>query len=187
MLGPVAVSFYSILRTVSRLIIQINGLISNSFWPELSSAFARKNFQDVKKIYRLSSKLIFWLSFIMLILLYFFGSQIINVWTKGKVELNMTIFLVLIFTAIFHTLWYVNFTLYASINKHKFFSALYLGLSIFGFILTGFLLHLFGIVGGTFGQFFSELIMLFYALPKGLSMVNEKFSKYINNLFRLNF
>ena len=55
MLGPVAVTFYSILRTVSRFIIQINGLISNSFWPELSSAFARKNFQDVKSIYSASN------------------------------------------------------------------------------------------------------------------------------------
>jgi len=187
MLGPVAVTFYSILRTVSRFIIQINGLISNSFWPELSSAFARKNFQDVKNIYRLSSKLIFWLSLIMLILLYFYGSQIINIWTKGKVQLNFTIFLVLIFTAIFHTFWYVNYILFASINKHKFFSFLYLGLSIFGLILSGLLMYTFGIVGGVFGQFFSELIMLFIAVPKALNLTNEKFSKYIKNFFRLTF
>jgi O-antigen/teichoic acid export membrane protein len=183
-LGPTSVTFYSILRTVSRFIIQINGLISNSFWPELSSAFARKNFHDVKNIYRLSSKLIFWLSFVMLIVLYFYGYQIINVWTKGKVQLNFTIFLMLIFTAIFHTFWYANYTLFASINKHRFFSFLYLGLSVLGFVLSGLLMHPFGIVGGAFGQFFSELIMLFYALPKGLNLVNEKFSKYINNLFR---
>lgn len=187
MLGPVAVTFYTIFRTVSRFIIQINGLISNSFWPELSSAFARNNLQDVKNIYRLSSKLIFWLSFIMLVVLYFYGAQIINVWTRGKVQLNITIFLVLIFTAIFHTFWYANYTLFAAINKHKFLSFLYLGLSILGLILSGLLMHPFGIVGGTLGQFFSEIIMFFYALPKGLNLVNEKFRKYINNLFRFSF
>jgi hypothetical protein len=45
----------------------------------------------------------------------------------------------------------------------------------------------FGIVGGVFGQFFSELIMLFIAVPKALNLINEKFSKYIKNFFRLTF
>ena len=85
MLGPTAVVVFSTSRTLARLIRQITNTLTDSAWPELSSAFGRGDISIARRLHRYTSQITLWIGFIFGIFMMMCGPLIFAFWTHRKI------------------------------------------------------------------------------------------------------
>ncbi len=124
--GSVAVVLYNTTRTLVNFAKIGLGLIGNSFWPEYSLAYGKKDFGLMKKMHRYSVSSSLYLSILLAFFLFLFGKTIYMPWTNYKMDFNSVLFYNFLFTMVLSTIWGVSSVVLAATNNHKMYSLLYL-------------------------------------------------------------
>lgn len=133
--GGTTVAAFSMARTLVRLLMQVGIVLNNALRPEVSRLLGQKQKKKAISVVRNGSYaaavlMLFGIGGVALI-----GSQILDIWSGGKVQLPETFLVLLSLHAAINVLWYVPSTYLFAQNKHGNISWLYMGFSIISLFL----------------------------------------------------
>ncbi len=166
-LGPVAVVTFSVLRTLSRLVLQLAWGVSHSFEPELSVAWGRRDMALLQKLYVYALRAGFWLAVFAGLTLYVFGNWIVRRWTHGMALMDSRLFHWLLLSSASSILWYSGLIVLKSSNAHLRAAVLYLVISATGVGAALLLLHLTGRLADTgMALIVIDVGMIIYVMPQ---------------------
>src|SRR5206468_4221137 len=118
-LGPGAVVVFSTTRTLTRLALQLMGVINSAVWPEISMAYASGRLDLARKLHRHSVQTSLWMSLGIILCFTAFGGSVLTVWTRGKVIVDITLFRLMLVIIFANTIWFTSSVVPAAINKHQ--------------------------------------------------------------------
>jgi O-antigen/teichoic acid export membrane protein len=155
------------------------GVISAAIWPELSIALGSRNLELARKIHKNALAYSFWLSFVIILLLLFFGQYIIQIWTHNLITFDAHLFWILLFGVFLNSIYNASTVVGISINKFNTIAMTYLIVTAISFITSLFLVRYFGLDGAGISLLLIEFTMFFSVFKRSLLVLEENSSSII--------
>ena len=105
MVGATAVGIYGATRTLVRAPLQLSGLVIRPSIPELTRAYAEKNFSIINKLNKLNLKVTLYTLLPIGVIFLFFGEKIVFHLSNGKIIPSFKLIFFLFIGVIFHGVW----------------------------------------------------------------------------------
>lgn len=182
-LGSEAVVIFSILRTLSRLVLQVMNVINQAILPELSVAYGTGDLSLLKNLHRRSCQVSVWLSFVTVICLFIVGPWIILVWTHGKVVMDMTLFSIMLCAIIGNSFWSTSSCVLGATNRHQGVAVCYVTTTAISLIVAIYLTSKFGLNGTAVSVLCTEIVMSMNVVNASLSLVQDNFISFVKSVF----
>lgn len=173
LLGPVAVVAFSTLRTLSRLSVQLIGVIKSGLWPELSRAFGEGDISLARRLHRRACQASIGFSLLGGLLLWISGPFIYQVWIGHRFAFDATCFHVLLLVTVTSSLWDTSAVIPISTNDHVRIALAFVGTSVFSLGMAWLLVPRLGIVGAATALVSTDLWMTGLVLRATLSQVQD--------------
>jgi O-antigen/teichoic acid export membrane protein len=183
-LGPASAAVFSILRTMSRIVIQLLASIFAVVSPELSRAFAESDADTLRKLNRQACQAAVWLAAPVILILAVFGGDIVHVWTAGKVDTGGLLLYLFLAIAAIDSLWFTNLAVVFARNEHQRLAIYYIVASALNFPIALILLNVWGIDGGAASLVLVELFMLVVVLREALPAAHDTLGGWLGALIR---
>jgi len=169
-ISPMAAAILSPTRTISRIAIQLVGIVNRATMPEFSAAFAKKNRGTIKKLITMN---LFVMGLILApgaVLFGMWGDFFVELWSHHKVFPPKD-FVILIAVAMFiHGCWYFSSNLLLAMNRHTQIAATLLLSSIMAVLLAFYLAPSYGLLGVGGAIVLAEMIALVRVAGAALSV-----------------
>lgn len=182
-LGPVAVVSFATLRTLSRLTYQLNNVVKNALWPELSRAFGASDLALVRRLHRYACQASLGVSILGGATLWILGPSIYQLWIHQKVAFNPACFHVLLLAVVTTSLWDTSSVVPMSMNGHCRIAGTYAVTSAVSLALAWFLVPSLGTVGAAISLFAVDAWMTGPVLRTSLALVRDNFKDFACALF----
>lgn len=117
-LGPTAVVTFSTLRTLTRLVVQLGHSISHATEPEIAGAYGTGDRSLLRSLFLHSLRGSLVLAILGSLILLLIGDSLLDLWTRGKIEMEPLLFGFLLLSAIANVIWYSSFVLLKASNQH---------------------------------------------------------------------
>ena len=117
--GASAVSMYSVMRTLTRLVLKLAGIMNSNFMPEMSAAFASDDISLFRSLNRSLCQYGFWLVTCGSLFLLIFADPIIRTWTLNKIEYEDVLMMLIILEAIIYFVGYTGSVPLVAVNQHS--------------------------------------------------------------------
>jgi O-antigen/teichoic acid export membrane protein len=183
-LGPASAAVFSILRTMSRVVIQLLASIFAVVSPELSRAFAQGDDDLVRRLNRQGSQAAIWLAAPVILFLAIFGGPILRIWTSGEVNPDSLLLYLFLAVAAVDTLWFTNLAVVFARNQHQRLAVYYIAASVVNFPVALLLLNVWGIDGGAASLVGVEIFMLVVVLREALPAAHDTLRGWISAIVR---
>lgn len=169
MVSPLAVAIYTPVRTASRLLIQVIGVVNRATMPEIATSHARNDRENMARIMTINTRLMMLVLVPGGLIFAIFGSDVVSIWTRGNI-VPETAFVSLMATAmVLHGLWYFYANIVMATNSHTIFSTKILLFSIVCMFISIPLTKFYEIKGAALSLILSELLCLSGLIPYILS------------------
>lgn len=139
-LGNEALVSFTTTRTLVNLVRSVTNIFSNSASPEISNLYGKRQVNKIEELYIKILVAVLVSTFIIITILYFYGSYIYVLWLKNTVFFNKDFFTLMLFFLFISAFSSVISTILYSTNLHKNFSILFLGLQFILVFISYFLL-----------------------------------------------
>ncbi len=179
-LGPVAVTVFNTVRTLTRAVNQANAMVIASVLPELQFEIGSGNLPQARKIFRFGLSVITIIALIGMIFLFFGGPWFYEIWTRKALNpppMMWNIFIVGIF---FNAVWWMSSDILIAVNKPYDFTIAGLFVAIIAVVTSYFLSIQFGITGAAIGSLLLDIILFIYVLPRSFKLIAQP----LNRLFK---
>jgi O-antigen/teichoic acid export membrane protein len=183
-LGPASAAVFSILRTMSRVVIQLLASIFAVVSPELSRAYAQGDADLLRHLNRQGSQAAIWLAAPIILVLAVFGGPIVHIWTAGKVDTGGLLLYLFLMVAAVDTLWFTNLAVVFARNQHQRLAVYYIAASAINFPVALVLLNVWGIDGGAASLVVVELFMLVVVLREALPAAHDTLRGWLGAIIR---
>lgn len=183
-LGPPAVAVFSTLRTLSRLAFQLMNMVNNTVWPEVSAAYGANNLALARKLHHYSCRVSIWGAALSVMVLFIFGDFIVDNWTQGKIDMNYSVFYVMLAIILFNSLWLTSSVVPLATNQHQKTAICFLIGTSLSVLSAIFLTQQFGLTGTAIAALFSDLLMTCYVLKTSLTLLQDDFLSFCQIMFR---
>ncbi len=184
-LGPIAVTMFSTLRTLTRINYQFLSTIAFTIWPELSAAFGAGNLRLARDLHRNAYRIGLAASFITSLGLWIAGPFLYRIWMRNAVPFNAQCFHILILVTIASSLWYLSSIVLMSTNAHHRIALIYFGLAAASLGVAYMLVRPFGIVGAALALLLIDAGMCALVLRKALNQLGDSFHDFVMAVFEL--
>jgi len=134
--GPTAVAIFGASRTLSRIPLQISGLLLRPSLPEMTRAIAEGNYPVVHRLNRLNLVVAIVATAPFGIALTLFGQQALNLFSGGKLSASALLFGLLCLAATLNAVWTALSSPMIAVNRQGQFAYLYLVVSISATVIT---------------------------------------------------
>jgi O-antigen/teichoic acid export membrane protein len=185
LLGPVAVTAFSTLRTLAKVNFQVMGTIGWAVWPEISAAFGAGKQSLARTLHRRACQAAIALAVLGGVTLWIVGPAIYRVWIHNAVPFNATCFHILLVVTLANCFWFVSSVVPMSVNVHHRLAFAYVGLASVSLLLAAFLIPLLGLNGAACALTFADFCMICLVLRVSLRQLNESSSDFVRALFIL--
>ncbi len=182
-LGPKYVAFLSIYLTLARVIINLTSITDGIIKIELAKLWVSKQLKNLGKIFIFNIQVTLFASIVIILILSFSNQLIFNFWIGKDFSVNQNLFLILLISALFQSLFFSSVTLLTSTNNFKkitfynFINAVIFILSLYIFININSNLLVVAIL-----FLISDIIIFYNALDFSSKMVNENLK---NNFLKI--
>lgn len=183
-LGPVAVVSFATVRTLSRLVFQLAGVISSSTLPEISFAFATGQIDLARALHRRGFQSVAWLTILLSVMLALVGGTILRIWTRGAVAPHATLLYAMLVVAIGDALWTASSVVALGAGKYHRVSAVYAASTVLSLLIAGLLLPVVGIMASPAALLVGTLIMLPFVFKTSLGLSADRFPRFIAAVIR---
>ncbi len=183
MSGPIAVTAFSTLRTLSRLNSQLTTVLGWAVWPELSVAFGAGDLSLARILHRRVYQVGVGLSLLTGIFLWFAGPVIYGFWIRNAVTFDSTCFHVLLVITLANSLWFTSSVVPMSTNAHHRLTLTLLALAMGSLAVGWVLIPSMGIVGAAWALLPVDVLMIFIVLPASLRQLHESYAEFISGIF----
>jgi O-antigen/teichoic acid export membrane protein len=164
--GGLLVASFSISRTLSMLGRQTVDSFYYSLFPDIASLFAKKENDKLRQIHKLLIFISFSIALIFSTIFWFYGKEIIFLWTVGKVNVDETLLRLLLLLITFQTPYIASASILLATNNHKKFTLFYLAANFFGLIFSYFLINQYGVNVIPICFMLCEIIFCYYFVFK---------------------
>ena len=183
-LGASTLVAFTLLRTLSRLVLQMTSIVNQSVWPEISKCFGENDYNTIRKIHRNAIRANLVISTLASIFLVAFGEVIIALWTVNEVEFNLNLLLGLLLVLIVESLWNTSSVVLMAVNKHQSMAITYVFLSTLSIGLTSMLISIYGVLAVCFSLFFVFIVLEIYTLNSVINRTNDNVRSFCLSLLR---
>ena len=154
--GAVAVAVFNTSRTLARILVQVNSLLSYALWPEFSRLYGKGNTEALSRAYRHSALAGCAPPIILSLVLYFAAPWLVRVWTHGAIVIDDTLMLALLVYAAVGGLWHIPRILLMATNQHIELAQWSVLIAVLMLGVAYALAHLMGLPGVGFAMLLSE-------------------------------
>jgi O-antigen/teichoic acid export membrane protein len=185
MLGVSEVVIFSSVRTICNAGLQLLKIVQHSFWPEVSTAFAKQNIQLIQKMNMLICGLAFWLGLLILFGLLLFGNTILIHWTLGKIQVPMLFLLVMCLGNFAAGIWSGGSTILMAINLHSRLGVYYLLSTVFMLVIVLLLGEHLSLLGYAALTAATEIFLAMVVLGQTLPLIHQSFWGFTKDIIGL--
>ena len=182
--GPLAVTAFSTLRTMTRLNFQLTTVIAWAVWPELSAAFGKNNINLARKLHRNSYQAGLALSVVAGTFLWLVGPHIYRMWIRNAVPFDANCFHLLLVVTIANSLWFMSSVVSMSSNVHQRLALAFVMASLASLLLAAFLTRTFGIAGAAAALLLTDVSMLLMVLRNSMNRLQDTFLQFAIAMFK---
>jgi O-antigen/teichoic acid export membrane protein len=183
-LGPLAVTAFATLRTLTRSSSQAISALSHALWPELSRALGRGDLKLARALHRGAYQAALAVSAAGGLALWLTGPAIYRFWTRNTIPFNRSCFAVLIFAAIANSLWSTSLTVAMSSNRHHKLAFTYLLTSAASLALGSQLLGFWGITGMAIALLSNDVLTGWTVLRSSLRQLSDGTARFASAVLR---
>jgi O-antigen/teichoic acid export membrane protein len=173
LLGPVAVVTFATLRTLSRFVFQLGGVISNATWPEASFAFSSRDLPLARALHRRGFQAVGWLTVSLAVATIAVAPFLLKAWTRGVVSFDALMLGTLLVVAVIDATWTASSVVVMAAGKYRAISVRYALCTAVSLVAAGMTLRAFGVEAAPFALLAGSLVMLPYALRSALHLTED--------------
>jgi O-antigen/teichoic acid export membrane protein len=173
-LGPAALALLAVLRTFGQTLVQLGGIFTLSFRPELSAMHGRRDAASFQRLARMNVQFALWLALPLALLGIIGGQWVIGLWTSGRVEPSFIAVLLVLGATLLEVFWRNAMSPAVAINRHNRIALAYL--LIFGALIVGLTIPLakaFQEEGALLALLSGQALMMFAVLRFALPAYGE--------------
>lgn len=185
-IGPIGVVTFSTLRTLTGVIPSLVRMVNNAIQPELARAWGSANQTLLQQLYTRGIQAAFWLAIGATFILVLVGSPLLNIWTEGKVVMNVLLFRFLLISAFAYAAWSTGITLLQAANLHFKASLWYATISASTVLLAILLLHSTdGVAYAGFALLLMNTLMCFFVIGAANSLAKISIGRVFIEIFNI--
>ncbi|MCU1295588.1 MAG: hypothetical protein JWP08_4438 [Bryobacterales bacterium] len=185
LLGPVAVTMFSTLRTLTRFNFQILNVIGWTIWPELSSAFGAKNIPLARRLHRHAYQAGLAISVLSGAFLWLIGPTLYRLWIRHAVAFDASSFHILILVTFANSLWYTSSVVPMSTNAHHRLAFSLVAFSTLSVLMARLLIPALGLPGAAWSLLLIDLLMIWLVLRTSLRQLEDTFTQFVSGVFSI--
>ena len=170
--SPSVVVLFNTLRSVTRVIYQSSGVISQSFWPKLSKLYYEGDFDSYIKLFFVNVRYSLALVLTTSLLLYILSPFVFPIIFSGEVDVDNDVFILFLCVNFLASMWQPLQMVLVSTNNHLQFSLTFLIGQVI--LLICLLAFDFEIIEFMLTLFVHELFNLFLSLFLSFRLINAK-------------
>lgn len=171
-LGPVQ-GYWSAMRTLSRAVIQVAQIFIGPAPVEISAALGRDDRLLAQRIHHSVLQAGLLASAVACSGLALFGRPIFELFTKGKYEYGIGLFLLFLGVALLNSAWNVSMSVAYAVNRHMALTIAYLAANGAAFIIGVLMAKSAGLEGLAFALLAVDALMVVIVLRKALTILQE--------------
>lgn len=180
-LGPIAVTVFNTVRTLTRAVNQANSMVIASVLPELQFEIGAGNLKQARKIFRLALSTITLVALIGVVFLYFGGPWFYELWTRKALNPPTLMWNIFIIGVVFNAIWWLSSDVLITANKPYDFTLAAVIVAAFAVLISYFLSIQFGLTGAAIGSLFLDVILFIYILPRSCKLIEQPLSLLISD------
>lgn len=173
-LGPIGVTVFNTVRTLTRAVNQANSLVVTSVLPELQYEIGAGNFEQARKIFRFGLSVISIVAISGMVFLYFGGPWFYELWTRKALNPPGMLWNVFILGILFNAFWWISSDVLIAVNKPYQFTIAGVVVALFVVMASYFLSISYGLTGAAIGSLLLDVILFVYVLPRSCKILNQR-------------
>jgi len=182
-LGAPSVALFAPMRTLTRSAFQVIDSIKNGIWPEVSMAYGARDWAAARRLHRYACQAAFWLSSAFVAGLLLFGPAVFQAWTRGRLQLNVPVFRLLLVAIVINSFWNTSSVVLVACNKHRGLAIRYLAGTCGALALAYPLLQRFGLPGAAAALVLCDLWMSVYVIQASNALLKENLWDFLDAMF----
>jgi O-antigen/teichoic acid export membrane protein len=175
-LGPVSVTIFNTVRTLTRTVNQANAVLITSFLPELQFEIAAGNLLKARKIFRFALIIISIVSVVGMLSLYFGGLWFYELWTHKSISPPLIMLNLLISGIFFNAIWWMASDILIAVNKPYDFTIAGVIVSLIAVSASYVFSKQFGLTGAAMGSLLLDIILFLYVFPRSCKLIEQPIS-----------
>ena len=180
LLGPIAVTAFATLRTLSRLSYQAACTLARAVWPELSSAFGSGNLLLARQLHRQAFRFGLLISVLAAMLLWMIGPDVYLRWTRHAVPFDAGCFHVLLIVSLVGSLWYISSVVPMSANLHFSIALNFLAVTLVSLGVARILTPQYGLAGAAVALLLADLSMCWMVFRAALRQTGDTAEEFFS-------
>lgn len=171
--GPAGVALFATTRTMTRLVIQLIGLLTGASWPEVGRLYGANRHDRLAAILTHGTQIAMILGAVFFVVVVAGAPIIFTIWTGGRIQADRTLTALLAIAAIAVVHRAFPDTLIMTTNRHSRYSFWYF-LSCFAALAASYPASLrFGAIGAATSIAIADIVMLVLATTFALNLIGE--------------
>jgi O-antigen/teichoic acid export membrane protein len=151
----VVFSTHRVLSYATRAFVQTQ---NTGLWPTINSLYLERDMTKLVSLISLNTKVVFFISFTVNLLLFITLSPLISVWTNSSVHADYLLFFIMTTVTLSQSIWRSLGLLQMATNNHNKISHYEIYGAIFGLIFGSILTYYFGILGMSLGILIADIL-----------------------------
>ena len=180
-LGPVAVTIFNTVRTLTRSINQVNAMVISAVLPELQYEIGAGQLNKARKVFRFGLTAITIISFAGVLFLYFGGPWFYEIWTRKALNPPAMMWNVFICGIVFNALWWMSSDVLIAINRPYDFTIAGAIAATIAVVISYLLAKQFGLTGAAIGSLVLDLLLFVYVLPRSCKFIEQPINSLISD------
>lgn len=173
LLGPVAVTLFTTLRTLVRSANQVMELVNQSVWPELSYLLGAKRMREARDVHDKSVKISGIAALGIVLVLLAFGPFLYSFWLGKAVEVSRELLIWFILPIPLTAWWFTSSVVLVASNQYEDYALRYILISVLGLLAAWGLGYKFGMPGIAISLAVIDLLMIWYIRGASLKIVHS--------------
>lgn len=172
-LGPVAVTIFNTVRTLTRAVNQANSMVIFAVLPELQFEIGAGNLKQARKIFRFGLTVIVLIALAGMAFLFIAGPWFYELWTRKALNPPPMMWNIFIIGIVFNAIWWMSSDILIAANKPYDFTIAGVLVAVLAVMVSYFLSIQFGLTGAAIGSLLLDVLLFIYVLPKSCKLIEQ--------------
>lgn len=181
-LGAVAVTQFSVLRTVSRVLVQLVTVLNQATWPEISRSYGAGDLALARKLHVNGCRFALLIGIGCIIGMLSFGDMIFQLWLGKSFSLPFITFLLLLVVALVNITSQASWVVLMATNRHQQFAILFILASSIAIGQAYLTMPIWGVNAAALAVLLAEIIILVAAVKKANGVLQDSVPMFLGRL-----
>ena len=181
-LGAIAVTQFSVLRTVSRVLVQLVTVLNQATWPEISRSYGAGDLALARKLHVNGCRFALLIGIGCIVGMLSFGDMIFQLWLGKSFTLPFMTFLLLLVVALVNITSQASWVVLMATNRHQQFAILFILASCVAIGQAYLTMPIWGLNAAALAVLLAEMIILVAAVKKANGVLQDSVPMFLGKL-----